>query len=664
MIKKFFNNKDNIRTLLIIALLPIILELMVEILSRSSVIDGFVFMFTRPVAFLCNALIIMCSISIGLLCKRRVFVYSLISVIWITLGIINMILLRFRVTPFNAPDLKLIDSALATMGKYFNTFTIILIISAIIGALVALVFLFIKSPKIKYKINYVKNLIVIGMIFLFTIGAINISIDIGYLSTRFSNLTESYLEYGFGYCFGNSLVNTGVKKPSDYSEEKIDEIIKDTEEEKKEEQDEKEEEITPNVIFLQLESFFDISKVNYVKLSKNPIPTFTKLKKEYTSGYLDVYNIGYGTSNTEFEIITGMNLDDFGPGEFPYRTVLKNNTCESICYDLKQHGYSTHAVHNNEGTFYSRNEVFANLGFDTFTSIEYMQDIEYTPIGWAKDKCLTKEMIDIMKSTEGHDYIYTISVQGHGSYPTTPTYENPEITVSGIEDEGRRNAFEYYVNEIHEMDNFIAELIEELEKFDEDVVLVMYGDHLPGLGLSDEDLENGSVYQTEYVIWNNIGLKKNDENVQTFQLASKVMEELNISTGVINNFHQNNKEDEEYLTRLQNLEYDILYGDLVVYEGENPYEPTDIQMGTKEIVITKIKAGTEKKEVIIEGKNFTPFSVVFVNGEKYVTEFVNDKQLKIIHSELSSLDSFVVGQVGKDDKVLSETKECLYYGNN
>ncbi len=661
MIKKFFKDKDNIKTLIIILVLPVIIELIIEIFSRSSIINGFGFMFTHPVPFLCNTLIIMCTISIALLVKKRLFTYVLISIIWVVLGIVNMVLLYCRVTPFNASDFRLIDSAISTAGKYFNGFTFTLMALGIIAVIVVLVVLFIKSPKVQYKINYVANLIVISIICVITACVINISIDTNFLSLRFSNLTDSYLEYGFVYCFGNSLVNTGVKKPSDYSEEKIDEIIKDM---GKEDNADEKEKITPNVIFLQLESFFDISKVNYLKLSENPIPTFTKLKKNFTSGYLNVYNVGYGTSNTEFEIITGMNLDDFGPGEFPYKTILQKTTCESICYDLKKNGYSTHAIHDNEGTFYSRNTVFANLGFDTFTSIEYMNNIEFTPMGWAKDKCLTSEIVNTMKSTPSQDYIYTISVQGHGSYPTTQPDEEPRITVSGIEDEGRKNAFEYYVNEINEMDQFVAELIAQLEKYDEDVVLVMYGDHLPGLGFSDDDLTNGSVYQTEYVMWNNFGLKKNDEDVQTFQLASKVMEELGISTGVINNFHQKYKNDEEYLTALQNLEYDILYGDLVSYDGINPYEPTNIHMGINDISIEKVVKENEEGDILIEGQNFTPYSIVYVNGDSYSTEFIDTNKLRISYDSLESLDSFTVCQVTEDGTTLSETKECLYYGNN
>ncbi len=50
-----------------------------------------------------------------------------------------------------------------------------------------------------------------------------------------------------------------------------------------------------------------------------------------------------------------------------------------------------------------------------------------------------------------------------------------------------------------------------LADYPEDVILVMYGDHLPTMGLTVEDLKNKYLFQTEYVIWDNMGLTKKDE---------------------------------------------------------------------------------------------------------------------------------------------------------
>ena len=53
-----------------------------------------------------------------------------------------------------------------------------------------------------------------------------------------------------------------------------------------------------------------------------------------------------------------------------------------------------------------------------------------TPRNWAKDGVLTEQILDALNSTEGSDYIYTISVQGHGKYPQEQVIENPAVTVT------------------------------------------------------------------------------------------------------------------------------------------------------------------------------------------------------------------------------------------
>ena len=118
----------------------------------------------------------------------------------------------------------------------------------------------------------------------------------------------------------------------------------------------------PNILFLQLESFFDPTLVNYLDISEDPIPNFRKLMEEYSSGYYKVPSVGAGTANTEFESITGMSLHYFGPGEYPYKSILKETTCESAPYVLKNLGYTTHAVHNNEANFYGRRSYFPESG--------------------------------------------------------------------------------------------------------------------------------------------------------------------------------------------------------------------------------------------------------------------------------------------------------------
>ena len=269
---------------------------------------------------------------------------------------------------------------------------------------------------------------------------------------------------------------------------------------------------TPNIIFVQLESFFDPTHVKGITLSENPLPNYQKLISECSSGYLSVPCFGAGTCNTEFEVQTGMSTQFFGAGEYPFKTVMTSVSCDSMGYDLKRIGYATAGVHNNDATFYERYIDYSNLGFDSFTAQEHMYNLNHTPRGWAKDDVLDDVMIERMKQTEGRDYITTITVQGHGRYPKNYTHTLTDLTCEFggkyADDEEKRIAWTYYINMIHETDNMLRSLIYKLNQSDEPTVVFMYGDHLPSLNLEASDLQDITLYQTEWAMWDNFGLEK------------------------------------------------------------------------------------------------------------------------------------------------------------
>ena len=134
--------------------------------------------------------------------------------------------------------------------------------------------------------------------------------------------------------------------------------------------------------------------------------------------------------------------------------------------------------------------------------------------------------------------------------------DDPEITVTGAEDREKNNySWEYYVNQIHEMDKFVKELTTKLADYPEPVVLVMYGDHLPTMGLKVEDLENRYLYQTEYVIWDNMGLKRKQENIASYQIAAEVMNRVGIHDGTIFRYHQTRRNTKNYQVDLEVLQW-------------------------------------------------------------------------------------------------------------
>ena len=636
-----------------------VLYFIIEALSRHSILEAWVYMTESPLIFLYNADLIFTTSLLVYLFRRRILARLVIGSIWLILGIVNCVLLMNRVTPFTGPDLKLITDALGVLNKYLSPLMVVVVIVALILLIFSLIWIFRKGVKYQGKIRYWINipLIIVGI--LAFSGISRLALEKRVISNYFGNIAYAYQDYGYPYCLAVTLFDTGISEPNGYSEELINEIqesegkIKATNEDN----------LDVNILFLQLETFIDPTEINFLEFSEDPIPNFRELMKEYSSGYYKVPAVGAGTANTEFESITGMSLRYFGAGEYPYKTVLKEETCESAPYVLKDLGYSTHAIHNNEANFYGRKTVFARLGFDTFTSEEYMPDIsDTTPMGWVKDHILTDEIVKAMESTEGPDYVYTISVQGHGDYPEEPVLSDPVIQVSGSESQEKDNAWEYYVNQLYEMDRFVKELTDTLAEFDERVILVMYGDHLPTMDLKVEDMKNRYLFQTKYVIWDNFGMEKKDENLAAYQMAAEIFDRLGIHEGNIFNYHQTRKGTKNYQLDLETLQYDVLYGDRYVYGGETPYAATKLQLGVNPAIFTSIEPVGENS-YFVYGENFTASSHLEVNGELKETKFLSTTQLLVQDLELEDGDELDVATQSNSPtkKVLSRTGVQIYH---
>lgn len=615
---------------------------LIEAICRHSVLDAWTYMTEKPLVFAYNAAFIFTTTLIVYLFRRRCFLRVLLAMFWLLLGIVNGVILANRVTPFTGPDLALLTDGMALLEKYLPAWGVTVALVVLGFFALVLLFLLIKGPRYKGKLKYRWNLPLVLAGALAFVGLTQLALEKRVLSNYFGNIAFAYEDYGYPYCLAVTIFDTGISCPRDYSEEEIARIEK-TEEELPETETEE----LPNIIFVQLESFFDPMLVNYLDISEDPIPTFRKLMEEYSSGYFKVPSVGAGTANTEFETITGMSMHYFGPGEYPYKSILKETTCESAPYVLGELGYSTHAIHNNEANFYSRKSIFPNLGFDTFTSAEYMpEEDDKNPLGWTKDHVLTDEIVKCLDSTEDQpDYVYTISVQGHGAYPEEPMLEDPEITVSGAATEEKNYQWEYYVNQIHEMDDFVGELVETLEDYPEDVVLVMYGDHLPTMDLKVEELENKYLFQTQYVIWDNFGLEKEDENLAAYQTAAAVMDRVGIHEGTIFRYHQARRNTRDYQVDLETLQYDLLYGERYSYGGASPFKRTKMRLGLYDVTLDGLELISEADYTYrITGTNFTPSSQVKLNGEWYDTVYANPTTLIISGTELDDFDRLSVAQ--------------------
>ena len=94
-----------------------------------------------------NAFIIVATASLSLLFRRRIFALSMILLLWIAVGVTDMVLLSFRTTPFTAVDLMLIADAFKIAHRYFSWWGVVLLIIAVIAAIIGSIWIFKKCRK-------------------------------------------------------------------------------------------------------------------------------------------------------------------------------------------------------------------------------------------------------------------------------------------------------------------------------------------------------------------------------------------------------------------------------------------------------------------------------------------------------------------------------------
>ncbi|MBQ8506297.1 MAG: LTA synthase family protein [Clostridia bacterium] len=652
-----------------------ILELMLMALVVTLIVEGFNqgtparmlrYLTQRTMYFGLNWLMILTTLSITELVKHRRALSWTMSVLWCVLGFANYMICRNRTQPMVSGDLIITREIFGMITIYFSWLEIILMFAAIVAVLFGIIFLFSRTARAR-RVNYAFGLGSVVFMVCLTICLNTLCVSFGLIPETFGDRVNAYRDYGFATCFTFKFGSHGISKPDEYSSEAVEEIMDEIEAPAATDapaaarfsaEDHLDQ---PNIVFVQLESFFDVDTVIGAEFSEDPTPVFHELIKNWPSAELYVPTIGGGTANVEFEVMSGMNMDFFGAGEAPYNTIIQEVTCETIANTLRERGYYSTAFHNNTGFFFSRNEVYANLGYDRFVPLEYMLYPEYNEVGWAHDTILTDEILRVMQGSAERDLVFAISVEAHGKYAETYVPEEGDIEILALPEEAYLAPFQNYINVLPDVDKFIGELLSTLESYDEPTVVILYGDHLPALGLDSEMLTTGDLYASRYVIWNNYGADFTAHDMEAYRLSADLLSQLGVSGGVMTKFHQSYPIDEsgaEYLEKLQTLEYDLLYGEQEAYGESGAYQPTNIVYGADPIVIDSV----ERKygRLLVTGDNFTEFSRI-VSGENVLeTIFIDKNTLAAALSEENTKllgPSIAVAQINNDGKELGRTGE-------
>ena len=652
-------------------LIALVLEFVMEILGRRSLFDAVFFVWSSPIVFVYNTSIIFFTLLFALFIRKRWFGIIFISMIWLTCGFVNFSVLGYRVTPFAAIDILMARDVLSMLDVYFEPWQLVGFVILGVVVVIGLILLFRKSPKVEGAIHVKRTMLVCLLVWLFLFGFTKLNIKYNIISDDFANLGMAYKDYGFAYCFTNSIIDNGINKPDGYSEQEmlsIRDALEAGREDKNEEAEKKNNKKTgkkekelkkPNVIVIQLESFFDPKTVKGLHLAEDPVKNFTSYKEQFPSGFFRVPALGAGTANTEFEVLTGIKSSYFGAGEYPYKTTMNKTPCVSMCSILAGYGYGTYAIHNNTAVFYDRRNVYDQMGFDNFISMEFMYDLQFTPTHWAKDVTIPTDILRCLDQTEGSDFVFTISVQGHGRYPDRPYTDDVDHVQVTYDEKETEQQFHYYLNQIYEMDQMIGELKDALDARGEDYILLLYGDHLPSLNITDEKLTAGNVFQTEYVLVNNINLDMPDRDILASEVSNRIIDE---ALGFDLSYEQlaHKLYEGEELDRVSTLvAYDMLYGKNYIYDGAIPVPAAHMKLGVLPIRITGIK--NEQDHMVVKGENFNIYSMVFADGERLETVYIDSENLMVNDMHPKSGVAYCVHQIDKNKKDIAQTDDFYVY---
>ncbi|MCZ8514173.1 sulfatase-like hydrolase/transferase [Paenibacillus filicis] len=246
----------------------------------------------------------------------------------------------------------------------------------------------------------------------------------------------------------------------------------------------------PNIIIVLSEAFWDITQIKSLKFSRDPIPFFHSLQKKTTHGTLLSPMFGGGTANVELEVLTGLSMRFFPEDSIPYEDYIKQPT-ESLASLLKAQGYHTTAISPFYHWYFNSSEVYKDLGFSRFISLEYFNPDEY--VGpYIGDHAVAKRIIEESRRSPGPDFIFANTMENHYHY-WPGKFKRNTIDITGDAPGDALGIAETYAQGSQGADRMLQELVTYYNDLREPTILVWFGDHLPSL-------EKNYVYeQTKYI---------------------------------------------------------------------------------------------------------------------------------------------------------------------
>ncbi len=461
---------------------------------------------------------------------------TIVSIFTFCFGVINFIVMQVRGIAFSISDIFALRTAISVSERLEIDFTLDFFVALIIF-IVSNVILFkiLKTDKIKRKESKkTKNL---------KFRALNLGLGCCFIVYLFTfdehiknidnwNINNNYSELGANVTLIGLIKDMQIDKPAGYNKEEEKKILSKYENNNitnKEKQN-------PNVVVVVNESFADLQSLYYdLDIEEDNIPYFHELQnnENVVSGFMHSSGYGGGTANVEYEFLT-QNTTAFLPeGSIPYQQYIHKNIKESIIAYLNSMNYNTYGIHPYFRDGYSRYKIYKLLGFKESLFLENMGRIGDSLNEYPSDSVTYAYWYGIMNEKKDNgdqnpNFTFILTMQNHQPYVNTDNENRKKYH----EDEELNS----YLQVQNESDEALEELIKYIDEYDEDTILLFFGDHQPNIEILHEKeyhskySKDETQYLVPFMIYANYDIEeKSDVEISTNYLQSMLYETAKIS---------------------------------------------------------------------------------------------------------------------------------------
>lgn len=539
---------------------PIITMTMTECLNNIFIYD------MTYLGFLANYLVILLLLFlIFAFCGSFRVSLLITNTVCYGLALAHCYVVLFRGTPFVPMDFLSVTTAVNVANTYNFTPTHTVIIGSLIFIFLTVIGIKIKTPKYTAVTKIVSRTFMgtffVCLICLFYFTSIFANAGV---KPDFWNQSRGYRNYGFVFSFFCNTKYLYMTEPNGYNAETIGDYVSSTVD-KDEPAVIKPSGNEPNIICIMNESLSDLSVLGEFTTNQDYMPFMHSLTENTVKGNLYVPVIGAGTSNTEFEFLTGHSTAFLPSGSNAYMLYVKNPLA-SLVSTLEGQGYSSWAFHPYYSTGWDRVKVYQNFGFDSFSFLEnlidvsllndytknngdaeYLQSLVNTYYPDRTNMLLRQYVSDsynydvIIDNYENRDkskpyFVFNVTMQNHGGYSNSASNFNECIQITSSPT--YYNKASKYLSLIKASDDAFKGLIEYFSNVKEPTIICMFGDHQPNIetefiasllgvnsvnGLSIEQEQTRHI--TPFYIWANYDIEeKHIDKLSSNYLSSYMLD--------------------------------------------------------------------------------------------------------------------------------------------